>query len=167
MCACLHVPCAGMGVGRQWLEIFYGKTSRNLPGLQQEIKIPIFPSKWSLANPYQLWFLCFHLQTQLSLKDLGLLMLLRLASAAFKNVSFSLDETGKRGSQVWMRVSLLGTELGWAVSQPMTRKKLKGKNCFVEASHISCGLWNQKRNELWNMTVIHSFHSRLIQMYGL
>lgn len=89
-----------------------------------------FPSKWSLANPHQLWLLCFHLQTQLSLKDLGLRMLLRLASTAFKNVSFSLDETGKRCSQVWMRVSLLGTELGWAASQPMSRKKLKGKNCF-------------------------------------
>lgn len=130
-CVCVHAcMCRVQGVGRQWLEIFYGKTSRNLPGLQQEIKIPIFPSKWSLVNPHQLWLLCFPLQTQLSLKDLGLLMLLRLASTAFKNVSFSLDETGKRGSQVWMRVSLLGTELGWAVSQPVTRKKLKGKNCF-------------------------------------
>lgn len=89
-----------------------------------------FSLKGSLANPLQLWLLCFYLQTQLCLKDLGHLMLLRLASTAFKNVSFSLDETGKPDSQVWMRVSLLGTEFGGAVSRTMTRKKLKGKNCF-------------------------------------
>lgn len=51
-------------------------------------------------------------------------MLLRLASTAFKNVSFSL-ETGKRGSQVWMRVSLLGTELGWACYPAHDKKEVK------------------------------------------
>lgn len=110
------------------VKIFYGKTPRNFPRLQKEIKIPIFPSKGSLESPHQ---------PQLCLKDLELLVLLRLASTAFESVSFS---PGKPGSQVWVKVSLLGgAEFCCAISQPMTRNKLKGKTISFGTSHV---FWN-------------------------
>lgn len=74
-------------------------------------------------------------------------MLLRLASTAFKNVSFSLDETGKLGSQIWMRVSLLGTVWLGCFPDYDQKEVIKGEKLFLlKLPIISCG--SQTRKEI-------------------
>lgn len=164
MHACVHV-CGHRTWGGSGQKYSIEKHQEISQDCNKKSRHLFFPQSDHQRNQTSCGF-CVHLLIASTLLErlLGLLMLLRLVSTAFKNISSLLAEFGKPGSQVWIRVSLLsGTEFCWAVSQPMTRNKLRGKTISFAASLVFWGFSHQRRNKLWNMIIIHSFHSRLTQ----
>lgn len=83
-------------------------------------------------------------------------------SGAFKSVSFSLTEIGKPGSQVWMKVSLLGGMGSPGSLLAHDQEQVKEETLFLFEPPMSSHVFShRRRNRLWNMIIIYSFYSRI------